>query len=303
MAPAWARTVGTCRHCQRTVFWDGNGACPGCGRVGEPDTGDHREASSLTPQIRSVPLNPSLTAPPVPTPLMDEEEAELYGGSLLSKLFGRTGGFLDLCAVLALCSGNFLAATALLVVGTGLSYIGYRLAGRRRSSVLGRRSDPGPEAGPGPAAPFASGRWMVVRMESLSAPDGFFHVLTALSLDHRPLLAISASSPGVECLFYPPRFSGQQYEASVRLSGLGVADATYRALCGRRGSDSVASFEMENLWQELSTTSSSGFTVRVTCGASAIEYKIATEGCAEAAKEWRRRIDADLPELAGRLPR
>ncbi len=70
---------------------------------------------------------------------MDEEEAEVYGGSLLSKLFGRVGAFLDLCAVLALCSGNFLTAVVFLAVGIALSYVGYRLAGGRRNPALWRR--------------------------------------------------------------------------------------------------------------------------------------------------------------------
>jgi hypothetical protein len=170
---------------------------------------------------------------------------------------------------------------------------------QRLESVGAASSAPDTEVA---AAPFASGRWMVVQMNAPSTPEGFVHVLTTLGPDRRPLLAMSASNSGIECIFYPSRFSGQQYEASVALSGLGLPAATYRAICRRRGSDCVSSHEMDKLWQEVSATSSPVFTVRVTCGAETTEFQVVTDGCAEAAKEWRRRIDADLPELAGRLP-
>jgi hypothetical protein len=70
---------------------------------------------------------------------MDEEEVAVYGGSLLSKLFGRAGAFLELVALLAICSGNFLVAVVFFVIGLALSYLGYRLAGGRRNPELWRR--------------------------------------------------------------------------------------------------------------------------------------------------------------------
>ena len=69
----------------------------------------------------------------MPVEWTDSEESAEYGGSFVSKLFGRAGGWIDIIALLAALDGEWCAAVGLLAIGLLSSYIGYRLAGGSRN--------------------------------------------------------------------------------------------------------------------------------------------------------------------------